>query len=250
VRRQLFKSDKLKYVGVRRLHCFQRGTRKASRSPSFRPGKFHDPRGETLLGRSSAGWLVAWLSFVCHLMAFNPESLERLPRRTGVGFGGTQAPSNRLEIALDLRRPDSFDVSRPRQIEVTPGDKMLIRASDKRLGLTNGQVLTVSRIAPDGALQTKEGLCVPTDFGNGVTVPSLPRTRWTGDHVVVAADASRQKGPTWRALEVANPASYPPDKARLIESLPEGNRRAAQVIEPSTARMRIAPPQKRLSQSI
>ena len=77
---------------------------------------------------------------------------------------------------------------------------------------------------------------------------------------------------------------YAADKARLIERLPEGNRRAAldalseicpksgsivnrvrawqqlsidlaqrfaaQVIQPSTARMRIAPPQKRLSQSI
>jgi len=52
------------------------------------------------------------------------------------------ALASRKEIVLDLRRPDSFDVSRPRQIEVTPGDKILIRANDKRLGLTNGQVLT------------------------------------------------------------------------------------------------------------
>ena len=36
--------------------------------------------------------------------------------------------------------PDSIDVARPRQIEVTPGDKILIRANDKRLGLINGQV--------------------------------------------------------------------------------------------------------------
>jgi hypothetical protein len=53
-------------------------------------------------------------------------------------------------MALDLRRPDSFDVARPREIEVTLGDKILIRANNKRLGLTNGQVLTVSSIAPDG----------------------------------------------------------------------------------------------------
>jgi hypothetical protein len=77
---------------------------------------------------------------------------------------------------------------------------------------------------------------------------------------------------------------HTPEKARLIERLPEGNRRAAldalseicpknasivnrvrawkqlsidlaqrlaaQVIQPSTARVRIASPQKRLSQSI
>ena len=60
-----------------------------------------------------------------------------------------------------------FEVARPRQIEVSSADKILIRANDKRLGLTSGQVLTVSCIAPDVALQTKEGLCVPADFGNG-----------------------------------------------------------------------------------
>ena len=61
-------------------------------------------------------------------------------------------------MTLDLRRADSFDVARSRQIEVAPGDKVLIRANDKRLGLINGQVLTISGIAPDGALQTKEGV--------------------------------------------------------------------------------------------
>ena len=30
-------------------------------------------------------------------------------------------------MALDLRRAESFDVARPRQIEVAPGDKVLIR---------------------------------------------------------------------------------------------------------------------------
>ena len=67
------------------------------------------------------------------------------------------ALASRKEMVLNLRRPDSFDVARPRKIEVSPGDKILIRANDKRLGLTNGQVLTISSIAPDGALQTKEG---------------------------------------------------------------------------------------------
>jgi hypothetical protein len=77
---------------------------------------------------------------------------------------GKRTSLSRKEITLDLRRPDSFDFARPRQIEVAPGDKVLIRANDKQLGLTNGQVLTISGAAPDGALQTKEGLCVPADF--------------------------------------------------------------------------------------
>ncbi len=131
---------------------------------------------------------------------------------------------------------------------------MLIRASDKRLGLTNGQVLTVSRIATVGALQTKEGLCVPTDFRqwcHGYVVTSQKAQGWTADHVVVAAERLTSKG-AYVACSRGRKSCivHTPDKARLIESLPEGNRRAAQVIEPSTARMRIAPPQERLSQSI
>jgi hypothetical protein len=74
------------------------------------------------------------------------------------------ALASRKEMTLDLRRPDSFDVACSRQIEVSPGDKILIRANDKRLSLTNGQVLTISGAARDGALQTNEGLCVPTEL--------------------------------------------------------------------------------------
>jgi hypothetical protein len=72
--------------------------------------------------------------------------------------------SARKEMTLNLRRAESFDVACPRQIEVAPGDKVLIRANDKRLGLINGQVLTVAGIAPDGALTTREGVSVPTEF--------------------------------------------------------------------------------------
>ena len=83
------------------------------------------------------------------------------------------ALASREEILRDLRRPDSFDVVRPRQIEVTVGDRILIAANDKRLGLTNGQALTISSIAPDGALQTTERLCVPADLGGLRIILSL-----------------------------------------------------------------------------
>jgi ATP-dependent exoDNAse (exonuclease V) alpha subunit len=105
---------------------------------------------------------------------------------------------SRKEITLDLLRADSFDVARSWQIEVSPGDKvLLIRANDKRLGLINGQVLTISSIAPDGALQTKEGLCVPVDFRqwcHGYVVTSHKAQGWTADHVVVAAERLTSKG--------------------------------------------------------
>ena len=100
-------------------------------------------------------------------------------------------------MVLNLRRPDSFDVARPRQIEVSAGDKILIRSNDKRLGLTNGQVLTVSGIAPNGGLETKEGQRGPADFRqwcHGYVVTSQKAKGWTADHVVVAAERLTSKG--------------------------------------------------------
>jgi len=141
------------------------------------------------------------------------------------------ALASRKEIVLDLRCPDSFDVACSRHIEVTPGDKILIRANDKRLGLTNGQLLTISSIAPDGALQTKEGLCVPADFRqwcHGYVVTSYKAQGWTADHVVVAAERLMSKGAYVACSRGRHSCIiHIPDKARLIERLPEGNRRAA-----------------------
>lgn len=138
---------------------------------------------------------------------------------------------SRKEITLDLRRADSFDVARSRQIEVAPGDKVLIRANDKKLGLINGQVLTISGIAEDGALQTKEGVCVPAEvrqWCHGYVVTSHKAQGWTADHVVVAAERFTCKG-AYVACSRGRKSCmiHTPDKVRLVERLPEGERRAA-----------------------
>ncbi|MGA7215809.1 MAG: AAA family ATPase, partial [Terrimicrobiaceae bacterium] len=194
---------------------------------------------------------------------------------------------SRKQIALDLLRADSFDVAHSREIEVSPGDKVIIRANDKRLGLINGQVLTISAIASDGELQTRESIRIPAEFRqwcHGYVITSHKAQGWTADHVVVAAERLTSKG-AYVACSRARHSCiiHAPDKARLIERLPEGNRRAAldalseirpknasivnrvrawkqlsidvaqrlaaQVIQPST-RMRIASAQKPRSQSI
>jgi hypothetical protein len=108
---------------------------------------------------------------------------------------------------------------------------------------------------------------------------------WTADHVVVAAERFTAKG-AYVACSRGRRSCivHTPDKARLIERLPEGNRLAAldalseihprnasilnrvrawkrlsidlaqrfatQVIQPSAAQMRIAHPKKHLSQSL
>ena len=143
----------------------------------------------------------------------------------------TVALPSRKETTLDLRRADSFDVARSRRIEVAPGDKVLIRANDKRLGLINGQVLTISAIAPDGALQTKEGVCVPAEFRqwcHGYVVTSHKAQGWTADHVVVAAERLTAKG-AYVACSRGRKSCiiHTADKARLMQRLPEGDRRAA-----------------------
>ena len=141
------------------------------------------------------------------------------------------ALASRKEMILDLRRPDFFDVARPRQIEVSPGDKILIRANDKRLGLTNGQVLTISSITPDGGLHTKEEQRIPGDFRqwcHGYVVTSHKAQGWTADHVVIAAECFTAKGPYVACSRGRRSCIvHTPDKARLIERLPEGDRRAA-----------------------
>ena len=141
------------------------------------------------------------------------------------------ALASRKEMVLDLRRADSFDVARLPHIEVARGDKVLIRTNDKRLGLINGQVLTVAEIAPDGALTTKEGMSVPAEFRewcHGYVVTSHKAQGRTANHVVVAAERLTAK----RAYVACSRGRtscmiHTPDKARLMERLPEGDRRAA-----------------------
>ena len=165
------------------------------------------------------------------------------------------ALASRKEKALDLRRGDSFDVSRSRRIEVAPGDKVLIRANDKRLGLVNGQVLTISAIAPDGALQTKEGIRVPAEFGqwcHGYLVTSHKAQGWTADHVLVAAERLTTKGAYVACSRGRKSCTiHTADKARLLERLPEGNRLAAldvlSEISTNDALLNRAPAWKRLA---
>ena len=108
---------------------------------------------------------------------------------------------------------------------------MLVRANDKRLGLINGQVLTISSIAPDATLHTKEGVCIPAEFRqwcHGYVVTSHKAQGWTADHVVVAAERLTAKGAYVACSRGRHSCIvHTPDKARLIERLPEGTRRAA-----------------------
>ena len=134
------------------------------------------------------------------------------------------------EMPLDLRQTGSFDVVRSRQIEIASGDKVLVRANDRNLGLINGQVLTVDGISPDGAIKTKEGHSIPAQFRqwcHGYVVTSHKAQGRTADHVVVAAETLTAKG-AYVACSRGRQSCllHTPDKLRLMERLPEGDRRA------------------------
>lgn len=134
------------------------------------------------------------------------------------------------EHSLPLRSASAFDVGRLRPLEVATGDKVLIRANRKPLGLINGQVLTVQRVDADGSIATKEGIAIPAAFRqwcHGYVVTSHKAQGRTCEHVVVAAEKLNAK-----AAYVAcsrgrkSCAIHTPDKQRLLEHLPEGSRKA------------------------
>jgi hypothetical protein len=132
---------------------------------------------------------------------------------------------------LPLQHAAVFDVGLPRPIDVCAGDKILIRANGRPLGLINGQVLTVEKIEPDGALHTREEITVPPTFKkwtHGYVVTSHKAQGRTCERVVVAAarlDAKSSYVACSRGRELCS--VHTPDKAALMAHLPEGNRLAA-----------------------
>ena len=148
-----------------------------------------------------------------------------------VESGNVVLASGDQERRLPLKSAGSFDVAIPRPITVCPGDKILIRANARPLGLINGQVLTVEKIEPDGALHTREGITVPATFKqwtHGYVVTSHKAQGRTCERVVVAAarlDAKSSYVACSRGRELCS--VHTPDKAALMAHLPEGNRKAA-----------------------
>ena len=149
----------------------------------------------------------------------------------GVESGKVVVVSGDQKRTLPLKSAGSFDVAISRPIEVCPGDKILIRANARPLGLINGQVLTVEKIGLGAELHTREGVMVPLEFKqwtHGYVVTSHKAQGRTCERVVVAAarlDAKSSYVACSRGREVCS--VHAPDKAALMSHLPEGNRKAA-----------------------
>ena len=145
--------------------------------------------------------------------------------------GSVTVVSNGMESTLPTKAGDYFDVGRQRSIEVTTGDKLLIRANQKHIGLINGQVLTLDRVETDGSILTREGLRIPCGFRqwcHGYVVTSHKAQGRTHEHVIVAAERLDAKSAYVACSRGKISCTvHTPEKQWLFQHLPEGTRRAA-----------------------
>ena len=140
------------------------------------------------------------------------------------------------------KHADKLQVATPRQIELASGDPILIRRNAKNHGLVNGEVLTCTRIQPDGSILTREGKTIPASFrafSHGYVVTSYKSQGRTHDHVVIAAEQMDAKAAYVACSRGRSQASvFTPDKARLFERVEQSGDRLAvsDVLDPVALR--------------
>jgi len=128
-------------------------------------------------------------------------------------------------------RSCAFSVASPRQLEVAAGDRLLIRANGRNAGVLNGEIVTVERIDA-GVVRTADGRMIDTrrfrEFAHGFAVTSHAAQSKTVEHVVVAAERLNAKA-AYVACSRGRVSCvvHTPDKAALLDRLPDGNRVAA-----------------------
>jgi hypothetical protein len=139
-----------------------------------------------------------------------------------------QTPSGERPLPL---RSGSFAVSRQGTLEVAPGDRILIRANDRKAGVLNGEILSVQRIER-GVLHFSDGRSLDTakfrDLTHGFAVTSHAAQSKTVDHVIVAAERLDAKAAYVACSRGRHTCTvHTPDKEALFDRLPSGNRAAA-----------------------
>jgi hypothetical protein len=108
---------------------------------------------------------------------------------------------------------------------------LLIRANDHSASVLNGEIVVVDRIEA-GVIQTTDGRRIETrafrEFSHGFAVTSHASQGKTVEHVVVAAERLNAKA-AYVACSRGQVSCFvhTPDKAALLDRLPDGNRAAA-----------------------
>ena len=103
---------------------------------------------------------------------------------------------NRYIDEARLKQTNKYSVSLPRTIELTEGDKILMRQNRKDVGLINGNIFTVDKINADGSIATREGQNIPVEyrhFCHGYVVTSHKSQGETKARTVIAAETLDSK---------------------------------------------------------
>jgi len=120
-----------------------------------------------------------------------------------------------------------FSVSLPREIELSEGDRIIIRRNHREAKLINGKVLIVDKINKDGSIETrnKDGkqFHIPADykhFAHGYVVTSYKSQGRTHNYNVVAAEKLDAKT-AYVALSRGKKEArvFTPDKQNLFDNL-------------------------------
>jgi conjugative relaxase-like TrwC/TraI family protein len=139
------------------------------------------------------------------------------------------------ERVLPLRQVDC-EVARVRPIEICAGDKVLVRANDRKAELINGEVVSVASIK-EGVIATVDGRRIDTRhfkaLAYGFAVTSHKSQSRSADHVVVAAERLDSKSAYVACSRGRYSCSvHTPDKEMLMGRLPDGARKAGLDLHP------------------
>jgi ATP-dependent exoDNAse (exonuclease V) alpha subunit len=96
------------------------------------------------------------------------------------------------------RHGGSFDVLEAKPIEISPGDRLLLTANRRDVGLriTNGELVTVSKADALGRIQLEDGRKLPTDyrsFMHGYAVTAHRSQGKTVDSVILSGDGMQKE---------------------------------------------------------
>jgi len=145
----------------------------------------------------------------------------------------TVHPSGK-KVEIPLTKAGKFEVFRHRTIEIAEGDKLLLRENRRKDDISNGDVVTVAKMKPDGEIVTSDGKVIPADYHrltHGYALTSYRSQGRTADHVIVAT-ARLDKKSCYVACSRARESCslHTPSKDILLAALSSGktgNRKAA-----------------------
>jgi ATP-dependent exoDNAse (exonuclease V) alpha subunit len=102
------------------------------------------------------------------------------------------------ERRITGKQSKSFDVMKARQIEVAPGDRLLLTANRREPGrrITNGELATVSAVDAEGRIQLDDGRTLPVNyrsFTHGYAVTAHRSQGKSVDSVIISADGMHKE---------------------------------------------------------